>query len=178
MSKSQYRLRRILAISAIISVAAALKLISDVATIEGFSLRIYDIPLMLGGIILGPYYGFLSGFVVDFIYFLLSPYAIAFPTLFTAGSMLWGGVAGVVFYRRKPRLRTLAPVVVVTSLLVFALNSAALYGDFPTALGLHPLPMIIPRIVRTPLLWPLQIAAVLYLNERVGPELARVVEKR
>jgi len=154
-------LRRMLLAGTFAAMGVALKVFS--LTTATFRLSVYDIPLFIGGMVLGPAYGLLIGFVVDWLYVMISPFAFSF-NLMTISAMLWGLMGGLLFYRRK----TLPPVklvivLVVTSLLAFGLNSLQLYIWFGPGMFAE-MPF---RIVAMTLKWPIQFLAIKLIYERV-----------
>jgi len=166
VSDSHEYLRRLLFISFLVAMATVLKSFLSV-TLTDFRFTFYDIPLMFGGIVLGPLAGLLMGFAVDVLYIMIDPRAVA-PNFMTVSTMLWGFAAGLVFFRRfKVTVFRLGVVVVVVSIMAFTLNSIQLYWIW----GLAPLPNVITRFAVMVIKWPIQIGALYYLHERVVPHI-------
>lgn len=66
-----------------------------------FEIKFDTLPILFIGILFGPVWGFVSGFMVDMIQLVLAP--TPFPYLgFTFNLVLTGVVAGVIFHRPKP----------------------------------------------------------------------------
>lgn len=86
-----------------------------------FRISIWDIPLMIAGIIAGPFYGGICALGADLIYsFCFSSYPFSFIMMFT--TIVWG-VAGGFFYKRKIKIWVLILVVLATSCIATGINS-------------------------------------------------------
>gem|GEM_PF-2295322 len=179
MERSAFDLRKVLVASMLVAIATVMKLISDIPlhfTGASFTIRLEMVVFMFGGIVLGPYFGFLIGALTDILYVLFSPFGVSFPTLFTLSAMLWGGVAGLIFHgQTKPGLKRFSLFVVVLSVVTMLLDSVQLYilgiGTADPTVGFMAQVWALARFVRLPFLWPVQIAATLYLLRRLTPYL-------
>lgn len=68
---------------------------------NSFEIKFDTLPIMIVGILFGPGWGFLAGFMVDMIQLLLAP--TGFPYLgFTFNLVLTGVIAGIIFKQPKP----------------------------------------------------------------------------
>jgi ECF transporter S component (folate family) len=134
-------------------------------SIEGgfFRFTLFSIPLILLGILLGPYIGIIAGFIVDWIYVLISPFAFTFNFM-TLSTIAWALIPALFFFRKKDlSLLQISIVIIITSLIAFSLNTYQLYiwagsGAFANV----PLRLVI--MVAT---WVIQIPVVHVLYQRV-----------
>lgn len=160
MSKS-HRLRMLILAGMFASMGVVLKHFA--LTTYEFRFSFYDIPLFLGGMFLGPVFGLMIGFVVDWVYVLTSPWAFSF-NFFTLSAMTWGLMGGLFFYLPKTlSVKKLAVIIVLTSLIAFSFNSWQLYIMQNTGMFAF-LPF---RIVSMILKWPLQVYALSIIYKRV-----------
>lgn len=115
-----------------------------------FRISIWDIPLMIAGIIAGPFYGGLCALGADLIYsFCFSSYPFSFIMMFT--TIVWG-VAGGIFYKRKIKILVLIIVVLVTSLVATGINSIYLSIYYGWQVMLAGLPgRLITMIIKIPI---------------------------
>ncbi|MBN2605601.1 MAG: folate family ECF transporter S component [Bacilli bacterium] len=115
-------------------------------SIEGgvFRVTFFDIPLIILGLMLGPLIAIVAGFVVDWIYVLISPFAFSF-NLMTLSTISWALIPALfLFKRKKVSLFKISMVVLFTSLIAFSLNTLQLYiwagvgafGDLPLRIGI------------------------------------------
>ena len=98
-------------------------------SVEGINFRftLFSIPLIILGILLGPYVGIIAGFIVDWIYVLISPFAFSFNFM-TLSAISWALIPALFFFRKKDlSLFQISIVVILTSLVAFSLNSYQLY---------------------------------------------------
>lgn len=134
-------------------------------SLEGgfFRFSLFSIPLILLGILLGPYIGIIAGFIVDWIYVLISPFAFTFNFM-TLSTISWALIPALFFFRKKNlSLFQISGVIIVTSLLAFSLNTYQLYlwagsGAFANV----PLRLVIMVIT-----WLVQIPVVNVIYKRV-----------
>ncbi len=90
-----------------------------------FRISIWDLPLMIAGIIAGPLYGGICALGADLIYsFCFSPYPFSFIMMFT--TIVWG-VAGGLLYKKRIKIWYLAIIVLCTSLIATGINSIYLW---------------------------------------------------
>ncbi|KFZ26699.1 MAG: Folate transporter FolT [Candidatus Izimaplasma bacterium HR2] len=134
-------------------------------SIEGgfFRFTLFSIPLILLGILLGPYIGIIAGFIVDWIYVLISPFAFTF-NLMTLSTIAWALIPALFFFKKRDlSLVQISAVVVVTSLIAFSLNTYQLYiWAGSGALANVPL-----RLGIMMLTWGIQIPVVHVIYQRV-----------
>jgi len=135
----------------------------SLTTLE-FRFSFYDIPLFIGGMVLGPVFGLIIGFVTDWIYVLIHPFAFSF-NLMTLSTMMWGFLGGLAFYGKLNHLNMvkLTVLIIVTSLIAFTLNSIQLYVWFGSGM----LAQVPIRIATMIIKWPVQVFAIKVLYDRV-----------
>lgn len=115
-----------------------------------FRISIWDLPLMIAGIIAGPLYGGICALGADLIYsFCFSPYPFSFIMMFT--TIVWG-IAGGLFYKKNIKIWHLVIVVCCTSCIATGINSIYLwlYYGFQTMVAGLPL-RLITMIVKIPI---------------------------
>lgn len=145
------------------SLLAALAVVLKISsfTLLDYRLTFYDIPLMISSIALGPLVGGIVGFITDWIYSIVMGYSIG---LFSISSIIWGLVPGLLLYILKDvNLKTLIVIVLVTSVLAFAANTAALYFYYGSG-TLANLPL---RTVTMIIKWPIEVFALKIIYSRV-----------
>lgn len=136
----------------VISIMMALAIIFKTFAIGNgqFRISIWDIPLMIAGIIAGPFYGGLCALGADLIYsFCFSSFPFSFIMMFT--TIVWG-IAGGIFYKRKIKIWVLVLVVLVTSFIATGINSIYLtmyYGWQTMLSGL--LGRVITMLIKIPI---------------------------
>ncbi len=126
-----------------------------------FDLRItfYEIPIVMGSILLGPVLGGIIGLASDFAYITLAGFPFSFILAFSA--VLWGIIPGLVI--KQLSLKTLIPVVIGVSILTFGLNSYQLYLWAGSGMwALFPL-----RLLIVILKWPIQVFIITTLHQRL-----------
>jgi len=134
-------------------------------SIEGgfFRFSLFSIPLILLGILLGPYIGIIAGFIVDWIYVLISPFAFTFNFM-TLSTIAWALIPALFLFRKRDlTLTQISSIVIVTSLIAFSLNTYQLYiwagsGAFANV----PLRLFIMMVT-----WAVQIPVVNVIYQRV-----------
>ena len=90
---------------------------------NSFEIKFDTLPIMFIGMLFGPGWGFISGFMIDVLQLLISP--PAFPYLgFTFNLVLTGVIAGLIFYQRESK--NLSLYTKVTQALVFILALVAI----------------------------------------------------
>lgn len=162
MSKDSLRLRNAILAGIFAAMGIVLKTFA-ITTLE-FRFSFYDIPLFIGGMLLGPGFGLIIGFVTDWIYVLIHPFAFTF-NLMTVSTMIWGFIAGLAFYGKLANLNMvkLTVVIVVTSFIAFLLNSVQLYWWFGSGMFAQ-LPL---RFITMVIKWPIQVFAIKLIYDRV-----------
>ncbi len=86
-------------------------------SVGSFRISLGTIPIMLSGIILGPWYGFSTGAVADMVGYLINPMGGAYFPGFTLTAALVGFIPGFLLRKRHITLLNLIIVVGVTELL-------------------------------------------------------------
>ncbi len=159
--KQSHRLRMLILAGFFASMGVALKHFA-IQTAE-FRLSFYDIPLFLGGMFLGPLFGLMIGFAVDWVYVLTSPWAFSF-NFFTLSAMTWGFLGGLFFFLpKKLNMVKLSVIIIITSVIAFTFNSIQLYIMYNTGMF-----AVLPvRIIAMILKWPLQIYVISMIYNRV-----------
>lgn len=87
-----------------------------------FRFTFYDIPMIVIGIVFGPFIGGISGIIVDFFHMMFSPWAFTF-NLFTLSNMVWAVIPGLLLFGRKLTRTRLIITVLIASILSFGLNT-------------------------------------------------------
>jgi len=129
-------------VTASLLVAIAIVLQNVAITTSFFRFSFFEFPLILLGFLFGPVMGLIAGFVTDFIYVMINPWAFSF-NLMTISTMMIGFIAGISFIKtRKPKNTYVFGTVVLIGLVTFILNTVQLYlwkgnaiwADFPLRL--------------------------------------------
>lgn len=109
--------------------------VKQIVPVLNFGLPYYAIPLIIGGIVLGPIYGLMMGFVSDFIGFQLAPQG-DYILLFSISAMAWGLIPGL-FLKHKSGLIRIVVVLFLTHVFATASNTGAMFlygwGDYAMA---------------------------------------------
>lgn len=92
--------RKLIYCAVFISISIALSYLSGFFTVVRVSLA--PILIMFAGAALGPFYGGITGAVTDLVTFFIRPTGVYFPG-FTLTMILYGVLAGLLFYRKEPR---------------------------------------------------------------------------
>lgn len=129
-----------------------------------FGLPYYAIPLIIGGILLGPVYGLMMGFVSDFIGFQLAPNG-DYIFLFALSAMAWGFIPGLLL-KTKSSFERIIFVLLLTHVFATLANtgSMVLYGWGDYAFASLPL-----RVMMLPLNVGILSFLTFYLNRRLEP---------
>ena len=138
-------------------------------TTDQFRFSFHDIPIVLSGLLLGPYLGSVVAFVADLLYAMQSGFPFSF--LMNLSDVVWGLLAGLFLYTRKDNLTVgwVSAVVIVTSLISFGINSIQLYIWFNTGM-FAALPT---RIIAMVIKWPITVTAVMLVYPRLQPLMER-----
>jgi ECF transporter S component (folate family) len=109
-----------------VAIGSFLKIYSIQVT-DSMRISLFAIPIMLAGFYLGPVYGLLTGFAVDTVYFMISPYA-TFWSLYTVTTTIWG-LSGWFIKKLHPRfgLFAFAIIIFLTSVFETGFNTYANY---------------------------------------------------
>lgn len=100
-------------------------LVKQVIPAADFGLPYYAIPLIIGGIVLGPIYGALMGLVSDNVGFILFVRG-GYNPLFSLSAIIWGFLPGLLLNKKSSNLR-IGIVLTITHILATLLNTFALY---------------------------------------------------
>lgn len=96
----------------------------------------YGIPLMILGIVVGPMAGILGGLAADFGYIMYKGMMYGI-NVFTISAVLWGLIPALFLFKKGYSFKKVAMVVVLTSSIVFMINTYGLVHMFgPTNLVL------------------------------------------
>lgn len=116
-----------------------------------YRITFFELPLIILGILFGPVIGLISGFVVDWIYVLYSPFAFSF-NLMTVATMVWGFIPGLFFLKvKKITWFNLSIVIVLTSFIAFALSTLQLYWWYNSGIYAELPIRIITMLVKLPI---------------------------
>jgi len=162
LDKDSKRLRYLILAGVLVAMAVVLKTFA--ITTPEFRFSFYDIPLFLGGMILGPGLGLIMGFATDWLYVMVHPMAFSF-NLMTISAMLWGFMGGLFFYNRTQKFNVFKVtfIIILTSLLTFSLNSVQLY--IWTGSGM--IAQIPFRLLTTVIKWPIQVIVLKVIHTRI-----------
>ena len=126
-----------------------------------YRISLFDTPLLLAGMIAGPFWGIVVAFFADLMYNILSGYAYSFIMMFS--TVLWGLVGGI-FHKVKLQFIPLLIVVFFTSVLTTSINSVQLYVWYGAGSLIAGLPL---RITTMIIKWPITTVLVYTLYYRV-----------
>ena len=126
-----------------------------------YRISLFDVPLILAGIIGGPLLGGLAGLMADVIYGVFFS-SFPFSFLMALSSTLWG-VCGGLLYKKEFKFYKLLILILATAFLTTAFNSIYLYIYIKGAMWLG-LPK---RIITLFIKWPISTAIVSILYSRV-----------
>ncbi len=160
--KSLFTTQSLTRVAILISMSFLLKSFF-VLTLPTYRFSFYDIPLIVAGIMYGPIIGALSGLIVDWFNILIPNLATGF-NLFTISSMMWGIIPGLLLFGRKDlSLVRIINAVLITSIVVFSINSYQLYLFMGSGM-LADLPF---RVITLVIKLPIQVALIDILFKRV-----------
>ena len=155
----QNRLRILIFAGLLAAMSFVLKLYLSFTT---FDLRVsfYDLPLILGSILFGPFIGGVIGFASDFAYITMAGFPFSF---WMALSALTWGILPWVIYRHDSTL-FLSLAIIITSLVAFSFNTYQLFIWTGTGVfALLPL-----RLLVLILKWPIQIIVIKLIKIRIS----------
>lgn len=89
-----------------------------------FRISIFEIPIILAGMISGPLMGAVVAFGGDLIYGLISGYSYSF--IMSLSAMIWG-IMGGLFYKKEVKIIPLLIMIIITSLITTFNNSIQQY---------------------------------------------------
>jgi len=160
MSKDHNHLRNLILAGLLASMSIVLKIFLSFTTYE-LRISFYEIPLFIGGMVLGPFLAGVAGFAVDWTYVMVHPMAFTF-NFFTLSAILWGVIPGLLFFKRKVTLTRLAFTVIGVRLITFTLNSIQLY----ILSGAGMLAQVPARLIIMVIKWPIQIPVIYFIYEK------------
>lgn len=141
MRKGRFRTKKLVLSALFVTLALLMSRFLKLKLASGLTLSFGGYPLMFGGMILGPYYGFMIGIVTDVLNFALAPSSFGFNAFFTIsegllawfpGFILWKLSKGEGFAAMKNDRKLQNIVIISTSLfravvLNIVLNTLLLY---------------------------------------------------
>ncbi len=128
MSKYRLVIFQIALASILASLASVLKIFSFETPY--YRLSFFEIPLIITGLTIGPFFGGIAGLITDITYMIVKGYT---PSLMTISTMLWGALPGFIFlfkkYLKNKSIWGLVVVITisVTSIICFGINTLQLY---------------------------------------------------
>lgn len=153
------RLKQAILAGLLAAMAFVLKLYFSITTFD-IRLTFYEIPVLIGSVVLGPFLGGVIAFASDFAYITLAGFPFSFLLAFSA--VVWGIVPGLMI--KKGSIKTLIPVVFIVSILTLGINTAQLYIWTGNAVWvLFPL-----RLLITLLKWPLLVYVTFVVHHRLA----------
>ena len=154
-------MQRITLAAMLAALASVTKIIFQVTTLADYRFSLYEVPLIITGIVLGPVIGLIVGFTADWVYATTMGYGLNLMTLTT---MMWGFMAGLMLYKRRITVWRLVLFMPIGASLAFAINSLqlALWTNWITVLGNIPI-----RLSILLLTLPVQIYLVHLIYHRV-----------
>lgn len=128
MRKSMFTTKGIAITALLVAMSILLKSFLSIET-QIFRISFYEIPLLILGIMVGPIAGFVGGLVTDIVHIIFSPFAFTF-NFFTVATISWGFIPGLFFFRKDFSVKTIALVVVFTSIIAFTFNTLGIYSYY------------------------------------------------
>ncbi|HNZ50465.1 MAG TPA: folate family ECF transporter S component [Bacilli bacterium] len=143
-------IRKLALASLFASMAIVLKTFLSIQLGESMRISLFPIPLLVGGFLLGPWWGLLIAFVTDTVFFMISPFA-SFWSVYTFSTLIWGLAGGLIkLVPFKKDLWKYIIVITITSIMETTINTLA---NFIYGLSNATLPWrILSMIIRIPLL--------------------------
>jgi ECF transporter S component (folate family) len=155
------RLKRIILAALLASMSAVIKIIFQITTLADFRFSLYEIPLIIAGIVLGPFLALSAGFAADWVYGTAFGYGL---NLMTVTSMMWGLIPGLILYKHKVTVVRVTIAIFITAIIGFGINSVQLaaWSGWLATLANMPIRAIILFVSL-----PVQVYLVYYLHNRV-----------
>lgn len=107
---------------------------------SNFGIPMYAIPVIVGSIILGPFYGGIIGFASDVLGFYAMPQDTSFNIIFSISAIAWGIIPGL-FISEKSQKIVYGIVLFFSHLIATLLNSLALFIVVGKKVALASLPI-------------------------------------
>lgn len=146
-SKSRLQIERITFGALFASVAIILKIFMSYET-QFFAVRIFEIPIMVAGVLLGPLFGGFVGLVTDLVYSMVNARGLNVGiNLFTLESMIYGIIPGLVFRIFIYNKFSISLSTIFTLLIAFTISTTQLfiwsYPETKTVIALLPYRVIV-----------------------------------
>jgi ECF transporter S component (folate family) len=145
----------------LIALGAVLKMI-EIGTGE-FRISVFEIPLMIAGIIAGPIYGFIVSIIADALYIFAKGWSYSF--IMAASTAMWGALSFLTLRKGQLKKARLILFIISVSILNFLINSIQLYIWRKAGM----IPQIPIRLVVMVIKWPFLIYGVSIIYRRVLP---------
>lgn len=120
--------KNIARISLLVALAMILKSYGSIET-GIYRLTFYDIPLIILGILYGPLVAIMGGLATDFAY-VMSRGWIYGINIFTISTLMWALIPALLLFKRRYTVMKLSLTIIITSLIVFLLNTKGLVGFY------------------------------------------------
>ena len=169
MTDDNFTVKSIARISLLVAIAIILKAYLSLET-GIWRLTFYDIPLMVLGVFFGPIFAIIGGLATDFVYVISRGWLYGF-NIFTISAIMWALIPAIMLYRKKYTMTRLIITVLITSSVVFTLNTIGLVQFFGNSQlvfleGWIPGPLL-PRLVTYLIKLPVQVYLVHVLISRL-----------
>lgn len=99
MQKGRTNTKKLVLSALFVTLALLMSRFLKLKLAPGFSLSFGGYPLMFGGMVLGPYYGFMMGIVTDVLNYALAPSSFGFNAFFTISEGLIGWFPGFILWK-------------------------------------------------------------------------------
>jgi ECF transporter S component (folate family) len=145
----------------LIALGAVLKMI-EIGTVD-FRISVFEIPLMIAGIIAGPIYGFFVSIIADALYIFAKGWSYSF--IMATSTAMWGTLSFLTLHKGQLKKTRLILFVIFISIMNFSLNSIQLYIWKRAGM----IPEIPIRLAVMVIKWPFLIYGVSIIYRRVLP---------
>lgn len=147
MTKSKKLIIQICIMALMMALSAVLKFFSFET--DSYRISLFDVPLLLNGIVYGTIPGAVVALGADLIYgIFFSKYS--FSILMTISTICWG-ISGSFFFRKKMNFGKLLIVVLITGIITTAINSVSLYIIYKEAMFVNLPTRIVTMLVKCPI---------------------------
>lgn len=120
--KEKIKVKKLVILSLLMAMTTVLKFVS-IGNGE-FRISLFEIPIILAGIISGPLMGIIVAFGGDLIYGIIGGYSYSF--IMSLSAMMWGLMGGLL-YKKKVKIIPLVLLILITSILTTINNSFQQY---------------------------------------------------